>query len=142
MANLYEYRYDVFLEQINDAEINRITYDQILSNSLALISAYDINGDEQFLSLAEALMNRLNAFKPHDYTTLNLLQIKKRMIGLDKNDEAILESISSDDIYALFGKYVLLNDKASAKACLEKFPKDEQGKYQQYPIYSLYLQLS
>ena len=142
LANLYEYRYDVFLEQINDAEINRITYDQILSKSLVLICTYDINGDEQFLSLAEKLLNRLNAFKPYDYTTLNLLQIKKRRTGLDKDDETILESINSDDVYARFGKYVLLNDKASAEACFAEFPMEEQEKYQQYPIYTLYSRLS
>ena len=142
LANLYEYRYDVFLEQINEAEINRITYDQILGRSLVLICVYDINGDEQFLSLAEKLLNRLNAFKQHDYVTLNLLQIKKRKMGLDKDDETILESINSDDIYAMFGKYVLLNDKSAAEAYFAKFPKEEQEKYQQYPIYTLYLRLS
>lgn len=101
----------------------------------------DINSDEEFLALAERLLLRLQDFKPHDYITLNLLQIKERRAGLDECDIKILQGMNSDDIYTQFGKYILLKDRASAEACLAKFPEEEQEKYKHYPIYALFSEL-
>lgn len=138
LANLFVYRYDVFSKQIEETEINQFTYNQLLGNLLVLISVYDINSDEEFLALAERLLLRLQEFKPHDYITLNLLQIKERRTGLDENDITVLEGMDSDDVYTQFGKYVLLKDKVSAESCLAKFSEAEQEKYRQYPIYTLF----
>lgn len=138
LANLFVYRYDVFRQQIESTEINQFTYNQLLGNLLVLISVYDINSDEEFLALAERLLLRLQKFKPHDYITLNLLQIKERRAGLDECDIKILQRMNSDDMYTQFGKYVLLKDRASAEACLAKFPEEEKEKYKHYPIYTLF----
>ena len=138
LANLLECRYDSFLEQINDAEINDITYEQIINRTLVLINVYDINGDIEFLSLAEKMLERLNDYKPQNYITLNQLQIKKRKKGLDEDDKAILMEMNSGDVYTLFGKYVLLEDKTAAEQYLSQFSPEEKERYKSYPIYTLF----
>lgn len=141
LANLFVYRYDVFRKQIEKTEINQFTYNQLLGGLLVLISVYDINGDEEFLALAEKLLQRLQEFESHDYIILNLLQIKERRTGLDENDIAVLQGMDSDDVYTQFGKNVLLKDKAAAEACLARFPEKDQEIYKQYPIYALFSRL-
>ena len=141
LAKLFIYRYNIFHKQIDETEINQFTYNQLLSNLLVLISVYDINSDKEFLVLAERLLLRLQEYQPHDYITLNLLQMKERRSGLDGNDITVLHEMNGNDMYMQFGKYVLLKDRASAEAYLMKFPEDEQRKYKQYPIYTLFSKL-
>ena len=141
LANLYVYKYDLFRKQIEETEINQFTYDQILGRLLVLINVYDLNGDEEFLALAERLLKRLQEFATTDYVTLNLLQIKERRVGLDETDKVSLMEMNDDDIYKQFGKSVLLKDKTSAETWMAKFTSKEKEEYETYPINTLFRQL-
>ena len=141
LANLYVYKYDLFRRQIEETEINQFTYDQILGRLLILINVYDLNGDDEFLALAERLLKRLQEYATTDYVTLNLLQIKERRVGLDEADKATLMKMNNDNIYTQFGKSVLLKDKISAEAWMAKFSSKEKEEYEAYPIYTLFRQL-
>ena len=73
--------------------------------------------------------------------SLNLLQIKKRLSPLDKDDYAILESIQTDDPQVLFGKNVLFGNREEASRCFNMMSAEDQEKYKTYPIFNLYQML-
>lgn len=141
LANLYECNYDSFRSQIDSAEINEFTSDALLEGLLVLINVFDCNSDLNFLVLAEYLLQLLEPFVNKELILLNRLQIKKRTGEFNDDDFALLNKIKNDEIHILFGKYVLLGNKAKAKIYFEQFSDEDQSRYKGYPIYKLYDEL-
>ena len=138
LANLYEYNYDSFRSQIDNTEINEFTSGAFLEGVLVLINVFDLNSDLNFLALAEYLLQLLEPFVTKELILLNRLQIKKRTGEFNDGDFTLLNKIKSDEIHILFGKYVLLGNKATAKIYFEQFSDEDQSIYKGYPIYKLY----
>lgn len=138
LSNLYVCDYDAFCQQIDDSDINEITADALIECSLILINVYDRNSDNHFLDLADYLLHKLEPYVQKDLLLLNLMQIKKRKIGLNGDDIEQIMSIDSDEIHILFGKNVLLGNKQHAKQYFDKFSKEDKERYNQFPIYELY----
>lgn len=141
LSNLYVCNYDAFFQQIDDSDINELTSETLMESSLTLINVYDINADSHFLDLADYLLHKLGPYVQREFLVLNLMQIKKRRSGLSLKDINSINSIESDEIHILFGKYVLLGNKQQAKTCFDRFTIEDRESYEQFPIYELYRQL-
>ena len=138
MEALYEYKYDFFYEQFENADINIDTENALICAALNLIHAYDGTKDERLLEVADYILKKLiEILGQDDYLMINELQIKKRLSGLDETDKKTLSAIESDDFMLLCGKYILLDSKGEFKKYFKKLTEDEQKMFSDFPIYTL-----
>lgn len=136
---LYEYKYDYFYAQIDDADINDDTSDTIVFAALNLIHAYDSTKDSRLLEIASFALNKLTGIiGKNDRNLLNELQIKKRISDLDEVDRRVLETIESDNLQIMCGKYILLDAINEFENTYKLMPEDDQKYFSELPIYTLY----
>ena len=139
MKNLYTYDYDAFYEQIDVADINELTINEINHAALKLISAYDANGDERLLEIADYYFEKLKELeKGKEYFLINQMQIKYRLGELDEEDVISIKSIKIKDPQIIFAKNILLKEKKKAQASWKKLSKEDKAFIKEYPIYTLY----
>ena len=142
LANLYKYDYESFYYQIDKADINKYTIEPLNLEVLKLIKVYDICGDEHFLQIAEYLAKKLENVQHQEHYAMNRLQIKKRLGIWGEEERSELETMTNDTTPALFGKAVLLGDKEKAAYYFKKMSPEEKEQYSEYPIFTLYEQLT
>ena len=109
--------------------------------AIKLISVFDINGNEEFLRLADYLLQKIESVQSQEFFIMNRLQIKKRLGAWGKTEIDIIESITLEDVESQFGKSVLLGDKESADKQFALMSPEMQEQYRTYPIYKLYQEL-
>ncbi len=141
LGNLWSYDFDEFKRQIDNSDFNMITVNALVEGMLKIINVYDINSDENFLKLAQYILDKVEIFVSKELFQLNHMQIKKRQYGLTAQDIKLIRNLEETDDYSAFGKYVLLEEKDEALRYYEKFSKDERERYKKFPIYTLYTQL-
>lgn len=142
LANLYYYDYTRFYEQIDCADVNAYTLDSLNHTALRLIQAYDINGDEKLLDIAEYQLKKIEEYeKEKNYYIINRFQIIKRRGLLGSKDTMILKGIKTENLQEMFGINVLLEDKEKAKKIYDQMNQEEQEFISEYPIYYLYQNL-
>lgn len=141
LSNLYEFRYDLFCNQIDDCNICTESEPILTHCVLLLINVYDLNQDINFLDLADYLLEKLVFVNDDPRNLINAMQIKKRRGTFAENDQILLREIISEDVVTNFGIYVLLEDYNSAKACIDKFDLKLKEEAKQWPIYNLYQDL-
>lgn len=140
-SNLYLYDYDALRRQIDSCDINEFTAEALLECALKMISIFDAYGKEQFLELADHLLDSLVGIEDEVLIFLNKMQIKKRISGLNNDDILALEKIQNDSAYIQFGKNVLLGNKELAENCFKQLPIELKNHSEKYPIYKLFLDL-
>ena len=142
LANLYYYNYELFYEQIDSADVNVYTLDFLNHTALKLIQAYDINGNEKLLDIAEYQLKKIEKFeKEKIYFILNMLQITKRRGLFSDRESIILQGLYTNNLQELFGINVLLENKEKAKKIYDQMEQEEQDLIAEYPIYFLYQNL-
>lgn len=141
LSNLYEFRYDLFRNQIDDSDICTESEPILTHCVLLLIKVYDLNQDINFLDLADYLLEKLIYTKESPSNLINAMQIKKRRGTFAEDDLFLLRDMISEDIATNFGIYVLLEDYCSAKACIEEFKPETKENVEKWPIYNLYQKL-
>lgn len=141
LSNLYYYDHDSLRKQIDTCDINEKTNPALNDCALVLINVFDLNGNHHFLDLADYLLQKLNYPENKILALINKLQIKKRRGSLNRDDIILLDRIDDSDVQILFGKYVLLEDKAKASKMFNQFTDEEREFYSRTPIYKLYSDL-
>ncbi|MBR3299822.1 MAG: hypothetical protein IKI64_11610 [Clostridia bacterium] len=141
LSNLYLNDYDSLYNQIDRASINEHTIEAFNMEAIKLISVFDINGNEEFLRLADYLLQKIESVQSQEFFIMNRLQIKKRLGAWGKTEIDIIESITLEDVESQFGKSVLLGDKESADKQFALMSPEMQEQYRTYPIYKLYQEL-
>ena len=141
LSNLYFYDYDSFRKQIDTCDINDKTKPALNNCALLLIKVFDLNGDTNFLDLADYIMEKLEYPKGDELALLNMLQIKKRRGLLNDDDIALINQMDDSDVQVGFGKYVLLEDKEKASRVFDQFTEAQKEFYKDAPIYKLYSEL-
>lgn len=142
LSDLYKYDYEYFYNQIDKADINEYTIEVLNLEVLKLIKVYDICGDEHFLQIAEYLAKKLENVQHQEHYAMNRLQIKKRLGIWGEEELSELEAMTNATTQALFGKAVLLGDREKAAYHFKKMSSKEQEQYSEYPIFTLYEQLT
>lgn len=142
LSDLYKYDYEYFYNQIDKADINEYTIEVLNLEVLKLIKVYDICGDEHFLQIAEYLAKKLENVQHQEHYAMNRLQIKKRLGIWGEEELSELEAMTNATTQALFGKAVLLGDREKAAYYFKKMSSEEQEQYSEYPIFTLYEQLT
>lgn len=138
LGNLYHYDYEAFRKQIDNSDINADTSSAMIECVLRMINVFDYSGDEHFLDLAEYLLDRLQEYVDAPVYTLNKLQIKKRIIGLQESDFETLNQIDGVSEEVDFGKSVLLGNKEEAMRHFNQLTPEMREQYSSFPIYKLY----
>ena len=142
LANLYEYKYGYFYEQIDEAVINEETSETLNNSALKLIQVYDENKDEEMLKIALYTINKLKAvLGGNPYYLINELQIKKRQGKIETKDKTSLMAIDSDNLQLLCAKNILLEDRQEAIKYYESMTEEEKIFFSDFPIYILYQEL-
>lgn len=141
LSNLYEIRYDLLRNQIDDSDICTESEPILTHCVLLLIKVYDLNQDINFLDLADYLLEKLIYTKENPSNLINAIQIKKRRGTFAEDDLFLLRNMISEDVATNFGIYVLLEDYYSAKACVEDFKPETKENVEEWPIYNLYQKL-
>ncbi len=142
LANLYEYKYEYFYEQIDVAVINEETSETLNCSALKLIQAYDENKDAEMLKIALYTLKKLkDTLGENENYLINELQIKSRQGQLDESDKAALEAIKGDDLQLLCAKNILLENRTEAVKYYGMLSKDEKDFFSEWPIYKLYKKL-
>ena len=99
LANLYEYKYEYFYEQIDAAVINEETSEILNCSALKLVQVYDDNKDAEMLKIALYTLKKLkDTLGENENYLINELQIKSRQGSLVESDKSLLEAIESDDL--------------------------------------------
>lgn len=146
LSNLYEYRFDIFKNQIDKSDINVYSFSNLMLGVLLLINVYDRIQNPNFLDLAEYLLQKLKLVSDHtndkETILLNMLQIKKRRGDFSAIDAKALEELKVLNPYSQFGKYVLLADRNKAVECFSQFSQEEQNEFRKYPIFKFYKELT
>lgn len=139
LANLYDFDYSWFEEQIDLSDVNDCTIDDLNLTALKLISAYDLSSKREFLDLARRIYTRCQS---HDICfVINQLQIKARETGLTDSDMKMLDGIETNDVQALFCKNVLMRNKTLADAYYAEMREEERVSIKELPIMKLYSEL-
>ena len=141
LGNLLVNDFHAFRKQIDDCNYNEKTGSALLEGVLRIINVYDMNGQEEFLDLANYLLDKITPYVPRAFSILNSMQIKARRTGLDSNDMEVIQALEVDDVQLEFGKEVLLGEKEKAQVTFEKFPAEGQEQYKKFPIYTLFMRL-
>lgn len=142
IKKLYKYEYDFFVEQINVAEINEYTINEINHSALKLVAAYDETKDIKLLEIALYCLKKIyDLEKDKEYYLVNLFQIKKRFGTLDEDDIVLIDSWDTKETEVLFAKYVLLEKLENAKKCWAEIDDESKKFILDYPIYTLYKEL-
>ena len=142
LSDLYKYDYEYFYNQIDKADINEYTIEALNLEVLKLIKVYDICGDEHFLQIAEYLAKKLENVQHQEHYAMNRLQIKKRLGIWGEEERSELETMTDATTQTLFGKSVLLGNREKATYYFKKMSSEEQEQYSEYPIFTLYEQLT
>lgn len=127
-------RYDEILKQ------NPRLTEKAVIDVLSLISAYDDSGRVEQLETAQNLLNWIvasNKIKT-EVDLINELQITKRKRELTEGERTELMNLvenkdTAEDIKV--GAYLLLGEQSFAKQHLCRLTKEEQQKFETYPIY-------
>lgn len=141
LGNLYYYNYSYFYNQIDEADYNVYTIDILNQAALNLISAFDINGDEELLNIAMYQLEKICEVEYRDYIIINKIQIRKRLGELEIDDIETLRNIKSDDLQIQYGINILLDNKDKAQQCYEHLDIETQDFLKEYPIFMLYKKL-
>ena len=142
LANLYEYKYEYFYEQIDAAVINEETSETLNCSALKLIQAYDENKDAEMLKIALYTLKKLkDTLGENENYLINELQIKCRQGQLDESDKAALEAIEGDDLQLLCAKNILLENRTEAVRYYGMLSKEAKAFFNEWPIYKLYKKL-
>ena len=142
LANLYEYKYEYFYEQIDAAVINEETSETLNCSALKLIQVYDENEDSEMLKIALYTLKKLkDTLGENENYLINELQIKSRQGHLDESDKSVLETIESDDLQLLCAKNILLENRTEAVKYYGMLSKDAKDFFSEWPIYKLYQKL-
>lgn len=134
-----------------DAEVFAVSCDQIPVTEksapsvtyrlLDMISAYDAGAvcGEELLKCCEILCERLRPFVDDETNVINRLQIKKRLRGLDSDDDLALARLVSNgrSVTAQCCASILRGDYVQARACLEQMSEKEQERLCGWPIWHL-----
>lgn len=141
LQNLYKYDVETFEKQILNSEINEVTAETMNLAGLNMIHVYDgeRKNNSRFLKVAQELYQTLiSMFGKSNIYMMNLLQIKMRSNGLDKEDIKTLRNIQCVSEQEKYAKYVLMNQKDEAKQCYKKMEESAKQELKKYPIYTLY----
>lgn len=142
LANLYEYKYEYFYEQIDAAVINEETSETLNCSALKLIQVYDENKDAEMLKIALYTLKKLkDTLGENENYLINELQIKCRQGQLDESEKAALEAIEGDDLQLLCAKNILLENRTEAVKYYGMLSKDAKDFFSEWPIYRLYQKL-
>ena len=142
LANLYEYKYEYFYEQIDAAVINEETSETLNCSALKLIQVYDENKDSEMLKIALYTLKKLkDTLGENENYLINELQIKSRQGHLDESDKSVLETIESDDLQLLCAKNILLENRTEAVNYYGMLSKEAKDFFSEWPIYKLYQKL-
>ncbi len=142
LSHLYRLDEEFFYKQIDDVAWNEITCEALTNSVLAFIGAYDMTKQKRFLKFADYLAGKIEATCHQDVYVVNRLQIKKRLSPLCEEDVQELMGLSDSDPLVAFGKYALLGEEIKAKEAFERMSGKDQKKYLDYPIHTLYKELS
>lgn len=143
IIKMYKYDYEYLYEQIDAAEINETTMNEMNNAALKLVAVYDSNGDKKLLEIALYCLNKMYELEvEREYVLINIFQIKKRLGILDEKDIKILNSWNNQNLDVMFAQSVLLDDKDSAKKYWDKMGKELKKYLKKYPIFNLYNKLS
>ncbi len=142
LANLYEYKYEYFYEQIDAAVINEETSEILNCSALKLVQVYDDNKDAEMLKIALYTLKKLkDTLGENENYLINELQIKSRQGSLVESDKSLLEAIESDDLQLLCAKNILLENRAEAVKYYGMLSKEAKEFFNEWPIYKLYQKL-
>lgn len=129
---------------------NKLKYEgadrTILKIVIAADMAEDMTKRELLLNWAQCLSNwNLKYSQNSEMAIINDLQIKSRVRKLNSKEMEILSNIlvNSNDNYELcFGSSVLLKSKSQADLFWNKLDNETKESYKDFPIYTLYMNLS
>jgi hypothetical protein len=139
-SNIYTFDYEELYRQIYNSDCNEYTAGTMNYAALQLIATFDINRDDEFLSLAMQILERLlEVFPKDDIYLINIMQIKKRRDLLDKDDKDILYAIKErSDIQQIHCCVnILIGNYFDAKKNLERMGEEERNIFKGYPIINL-----
>lgn len=139
-SDIYTFDYEELYRQIEYSDYNEYTAGTMNNAALQLIGTYDINGEDELLSMAMQILIRLIEVYPEDdIYTINVIQIKKRRDLLDKDDEDILNSIKerTENQQITCCVNILIGNYYDAKKILEKMDEEERNSFIEYPVMSL-----
>lgn len=139
-SNIYTYNFEELYRQIEYSDYNEYTAGTMNNAALQLIGTYDINGEDELLSLSMQILGRLLEVYPEDdICIINVMQIKKRRDSLDKNDEDILLSMKgrTDNQQIHCCVNILVGNYYDAKKILENMNEEERNSFIEYPVIKL-----
>lgn len=139
-SNIYTFDFEELYRQIDYSDYNEYTAGTMNNAALQLIGTYDINGEDELLSMAMQILERLLEVYPEDdIYIINVMQIKKRRDLLDKDDEDILfamnERTDNQQIHSCIN--ILIGNYYDAKRNLEKMDEEERDNFMKFPIMNL-----
>lgn len=139
-SNIYTFNFEELYRQIDNSDYNEYTAETMNNAALQLIGTYELNGEDEFLSMAMQILGRLLEVYPEDdIYTINVMQIKKRRDLLEKDDEetlfAIKERTENQQIHCCIN--ILIGNYYDAKKILEKMDEEERNSFIKYPIIKL-----
>jgi hypothetical protein len=139
-SNIYTFDYEELYRQIEYSDYNEYTAGTMNNAALQLIGTYDINGEDELLSMAMQILGRLlEVYPADDIYTINVMQIKKRRDLLDKEDEDILismkERTDNQQIHCCVN--ILIGNYYNAKKTLENMDEEERNSFIEYPVMNL-----
>ena len=136
-SDIYTFDYEELYRQIEYSDYNEYTAGTMNNAALQLIGTYDINGEDELLSMAMQILGRLlEVYPADDIYTINVMQIKKRRDLLDKDDEAILNSIKEriENQQITCCVNILIGNNYDAKKILENMDDEERNSFMKFPI--------
>ena len=135
-------KWELLLPSFEDIEKNEKTYEIANHFLLNLLNAYDECGNMSILNtakdFAEWILNAPDNEMSNVLTTLNLMQVIKRMRALNEDEKQLLYNIITEKdtpSSAMVGAYLLLDQQALAEIYFNKMEPDEQEEFINYPIY-------
>lgn len=135
-------KWELLLPSFKDVDKHEETFERANWFLLELLNAYDKCGNKNILNtakeFAEWILTAADNEMPKVITTLNSMQVTKRMRELNADEQKILYEIVAEKETpnsAMVGAYLLLDQQALAEIYFGKMEPDEQEEFINYPIY-------
>lgn len=137
---LYDVDENIFLEELEMAEFNKVTEADFTQLFIEILSAYDVVRCEKYYNIAKKISDKLLDVSPTEaYLIINKLQLIKRKRSLTEDELQELESIeaNSSDKKVICAVNILLENRRRAEKILNEMASEDKKVFLTYPIYNL-----
>lgn len=142
-------KFDSVISSFQKLDDNNLNYESADNTIIKILAAADMTEEvskkEQLLNWAQDLSDwNLSHFINNEISIINDLQIKIRTRKLNDDELEMLNKILNENYTQkeiCFAVWVLLGLKSQADILWNKFNKETQNEYMEYPIYNLYKNL-